>query len=320
MKTALITGITGQDGSYLAELLLKKNYQVVGLVSKDHNIGNQNIQDIEGSLILETGDLLDYSSLENVFKKHQPAEIYNLAGLTYVPGSWEKPTLTLDINLLGLSRLLELTATIVPKSKFYQASSSKIFGNPKSSPQNEQTPINPQDPYSTSKAAGHLLVQNMRNHFDLFACNGILFNHESERRGPQFVTRKITMAAAKIKAGLQKNLELGDLDAKQDWGYAPDYVEAMWLMLQQDQPKDYIVATGQANSVRDACEIAFSHVELNYQDYVKINPEFIRKEKHTAPLGDPSKAKKHLNWEPKVDFKQMIIKMVEYDIELLNLS
>lgn len=316
MATALITGITGQDGSYLAELLLAKGYQVVGLVSLDHGIGEENIADIKDQLILEPGDLLDKDSLQRVFAKYAPDEVYNLAGITYVPMSWQKPSLTMDINTLGVSRLLELIITDYPQTKFYQASSSRIFGEAKESPQRETTPILPHDPYSVSKAASHFLTIGLREKYNLYACSGILFNHESERRGPEFVTRKITMAAAKIAKGSQEKLELGDLDSKQDWGYAPDYVEAMWLMLQQDKPDDFVIASGQYHTVKQICEIAFAHLGLNYQDYVVYNPEFGRNKQGFVPLGDASKAKHLLNWQPKVSFEEMIVKMVKHDLEL----
>ncbi len=316
MKKAFITGITGQDGSYLAELLLEKNYQVIGLVSSKYNIGFDNVDHIKDKLIFEDGDLLDKESLQTIFDQYQPDEVYNLAGMSFVPPTWEKPTLALDINSLGVTRILEIIRDSSPQTRFYQASSSKIFGDPKSSPQSELTPINPLDPYSASKALGHFLTQMMRQHFELFACSGILFNHESERRGEQFVTRKITQAAVKIKLGQQKELPLGDLEAQQDWGYAPDYVEAMWLMLQQDKPDDYVIATGEYHTVKNICQIAFGHLELNYQDYVTIDERFVRKEKITAPKGDSSKAKKVLNWQPRVSFEEMIIKMVEHDLAI----
>ena len=318
MPTAFITGITGQDGSYLAELLLEKDYKVVGLVSSKYNIGNQNIDHIKNDLVLESGDLLDKQSLEKIFADHNPDEVYNLAGLSFPPKSWEIPALTLNINTLGVARLLELIAEKHKNTKLYQASSSKIFGDPQESPQTETTPIAPLDPYSLSKSASHRLVQIFRNHFDVFACGGIMFNHESERRGENFVTKKITLAAAKIKLGLEQELLLGDLDSVQDWGYAPDYVEAMWLMLQQDQADDYIIASGESHTVRDICKIAFSSLDLDYQGYTKTDPQFIRKEKISSPLGDPSKAKEKLGWKPKVSFEEMIKKMVQYDLESLK--
>jgi len=319
-KVALITGITGQDGSYLSELLLQKDYQVVGMVSQQHNIGYQNIDHIKDKLILEDGDLLDSESIQSIFKKHQPDEVYNLAGFTFIPPSWEKPVLTLDINTLGVARILEIISQRYPETKFYQASSSKIFGNSEISPQTETSPISPLDPYSVSKAAAHRLVGIMRQHFNIFAVAGILFNHESERRGPEFVTRKITQTAAKIKLGHESKLLLGDLDATQDWGYAPDYVEAMWLMLQQPSPEDFVIASGEYHSVADICTIAFGHLGLKYQDFVETDPSFVRKEQIKSPLGDSSKAKSILDWQPKVSFEQMIIKMTDNDLQLLTKS
>ncbi len=317
-KTALITGITGQDGSYLSEFLLSKKYKVVGVISQKHNIGWQNIEHIKSKLVLENGDLLDKASLKRIVLKHKPDEIYNLGGLTFVPTSWEQPSLVLDINTIGVARFLEILVEHAPKSRFYQASSAKVFGNPKKFPQTEATPLAPQDPYSTSKAASHLLVENFKNQFNLFAASGIMYNHESERRGPEFVTRKITQAAVKIKLGKEKKVALGNLDAKQDWGYAPDYIEAMWLMLQQPKPQDYIIATGILHSVRDICQIAFSHLDLKYQDFVTIDKRFFRKTLARALTGNPAKAKKELGWKPRTTFKQMIIKMVEHDLKLLT--
>ena len=318
MTTAFITGITGQDGSYLAQLLLEKNYRVVGLVSQKHDIGDQNIQAIKDRLILIPGDLLDPASLEAVFKQYSPDEVYNLAGMTFVPKSWEIPTLTLDVNVLGVSRLLELMLRLSPKARFYQATSAKIFGLPSQSPQTEATPLVPLDPYSVSKAAAHYLVQNYRDHLGLFAVSGILYNHESERRGEEFVTRKITLAASKIKLGLAKQLVLGNLDDRQDWGYAPDYVQAMWLMLQQDQPTDYIIASGRSHSVREVCTIAFSFLGLSYRDYVVTDKNLIRKTEARELLGDAGKAERILGWRPKTSFKDIIIKMTENDLQLLG--
>ena len=320
MITALITGITGQDGSYLAEWLLQKQYRVVGLVSPKHDIGDQNIREIKDKLVLAQGDLLDQAGLAAIMEQYRPDEIYNLAGMTFVPKSWEVPTLTLDVNLLGLSRLLELMLQFVPKSKLYQATSAKIFGIPKDSPQTETTPLNPLDPYSVSKAAAHNLIQNFRHHTGLFAVSGILYNHESERRGPEFVTRKITQAAVKIKQGLAKQLILGNLDDRQDWGYAPDYVQAMWLMLQQAEPDDYIIASGRSHSVREVCTLAFSFLGLSYRDYVQTDKNLIRKIEAKELLGDAGKALRVLGWRPKTSFKDMIIKMVENDLQLLRSS
>jgi GDPmannose 4,6-dehydratase len=316
--TAFITGITGQDGSYLAELLLKKKYRVIGLVSHRYNIGYSNIDAIKDKIILETGDLLDRGGLEKIITRHRPDEIYNLGGLTFAPDSWDKPGLTLDINTLGLVRILEIIKEKLPKTKLYQATSAKIFALAKESPQTESTPVSPNNPYEISKACSHYLIQGFRRQFNLFLVSGILYNHESERRGPEFVTRKISLNAAKIKLGLVKKLPLGNLEAKQDWGYAPDYVEAMWLMLQQPQPDDYVIATGKLHTVRDICRIAFSHLGLDYQKFVTVDKRFFRKIEAEAPTGNSAKAQKLLGWQPKVSFEQMIIKMVEHDLKLLK--
>ena len=318
MKTAFIAGITGQDGSYLAELLLEKKYQVVGLVSSKHDIGFQNIKHFKHQLTLETGDLLDKNSLEKIIKKHSPSEIYNLAGLTFVPASWKNPSLTIDINTLGLSRIIEVVRDSLPTARIYQATSAKIFGTPEITPQTETTPPNPVDPYGVSKTAAHQLVSTMRKQFNLFAVSGILYNHESERRGIEFVTRKITHTAVKIKLGLETELILGNLEATQDWGYAPDYVKAMWLMLQNDKPIDYIIASGELHSVKDVCQTAFTHLGLDYQDYVKIDKKFFRKTESQLIIGNPAKAKKELGWQPEFSFKDMIIKMVENDLLLMR--
>ena len=305
MKKALITGITGQDGSYLAEFLLAKKYQIIGLISQKYNIGWQNVAHIKDKLTIEDGDLLDKDSLDRVIKQYRPEEIYNLAGLTFIPASWDQPTLTLDINTLGVSRLLEAIKTFSPQTRLFQASSAKMLGEP-------------QDPYSISKSAAHLLVKAFRDHFQLFVCSGIMYNHESVRRGPEFVTRKITLGAAKIKLGLEKQLALGNLDARQDWGYAPDYVEAMWLMLQQDTPDDYTIASGELHSVRNICDIAFSHLNLNYQDFVTMDQVFFRPAESNPPVGDATKAKQALGWQPRTSFKDMIITMVDHDLKELS--
>ncbi len=317
-KTAFITGITGQDGSYLAELLLQKKYQVTGLVSSKHDIGLTNIKAIKSKLVLEPGDLLDKKSLEKIIKKHQPDEIYNLASLTFIPKAWQEPSLALDINTLGTTRLLEIIRDHSPKTKFYQATSSKIFGKPLESPQTETTPVNPVDPYSITKTAAHFSTIAFRERFNLFAVSGILYNHESERRGTEFVSRKITHTAAKIKLGLETKLSLGNLESKQDFGYAPDYVEAMYLMMQHQTPQDFIISTGKLYSVKDICKIAFDYLDLNYKDYVIKDKKFYRPVEAQAPIGDYSKAKKLLNWQPKTSFQQMIIKMVENDLQLLK--
>jgi len=317
-KAAFITGITGQDGSYLAEFFLSKNYKVIGLVSSKNDIGDQNIKHFKKNLTLETGDLLDKKSLKKAILKHRPREIYNLGGITFVPTSWEKPSLTFDINALGPTRILEIIRDHLPKTRFYQATTSKIFGKSKTKIQTEKTPFNPVDPYSVSKVAAHLTVKTFREKFNLFACSGILYNHESPRRGPEFVTRKITQGAVKIKLGLAKDLSLGNLDAQQDWGYAPDYVEAMWLILQHKKPDDFIICTGKLHSVKDVCKIAFSHLGLDYKKYVKKDPCFYRKIEAGANVGSISKAKKILGWKPRTSFEKMIKIMVANDLELLK--
>jgi len=316
-KTSLITGITGQDGSYLAELLLSKNYTVVGMVSQKYNIGWENIESIKNKLIIEDGDLLDKGSLEKIFAKHKPDEVYNLAGLSFIPACLEKPQLAFDINCLGVLRMLEIVKDKYPKTKFWQASSAKMFGSPQKNIQNEETEINPIDPYSISKASAHFLVKAFRRNFSTFAVSGIMYNHESIRRGPEFVTRKITMAAAKIKLGLEKKLALGNIKAKQDWGYAPDYVEAMWLMLQAKTPQDYILATGKLHTVEDICKIAFSFLDLDYKKYIVIDKSFYRKIEGNNFCGNNKKAKEKLHWKPKVSFEKMIKIMTESDYQKL---
>jgi len=316
-KKALITGITGQDGSYLAEFLLKKGYEVIGLVYSD-KLGSKNINSIKDKLILAKGNLADFDSLKKIILRYKPEEIYNLGGITFVPTSWQKPVLTNNINALGPLRILTIMRDYLPKAKFYQASTAKMFGDPKENPQTEKTTILPTDPYAISKATAHFMVKNFRSHFNLFCASGILYNHESERRGEEFVTRKITLGAVKIKLGLQDKLALGNLEAKQDWGYAPDYVKAMWLMLQPDKPDDYIIATGKLHSVRQVCEIAFSELGLDWKKYVVRDLKFYRKEVARALYGDASKAKKDLSWRPETSFSKMISMMVNHDLKLLQ--
>lgn len=312
-KTAFITGITGQDGSYLSELLLKKGYKVVGLVSKKHGIGEKNIAHIKKKLVLEEGDLLEKKSLERALLKHKPDEIYNLGAITFVPTSWENAELVFDVNCLGVLRILDIIKEELPRAHFLQATSSKIFGVLEQSPQNEATKIVPVEPYGVSKAGAHFLVQNFRERFNLFLVSLIMFNHESERRGEIFVTRKITQGVVKIKLGLQKELLLGNLKAKQDWGYAPDYVRAMWLALQQNKPQDFVIATGKLHTVEDVCRIAFSHLRLDYKKFVKIDKKFFRKQEARRIVGDASCARKVLGWQPTISFEEMIKKMVDYD-------
>jgi GDPmannose 4,6-dehydratase len=318
MKTAFITGITGQDGSFLAELLLEKGCKVVGLVSNKFSIGENNIKSFKNKVILEEGDLLDKDSLKRIMLKHKPAEVYNLAGITFIPASWDKPELTFKINTLGPLNLLKIIKDSLPRSRFFQATSAKIFGYPSKAPQDEETKISPLSPYAVSKAAAHFLVQNFRDHFNLFACSAIMYNHESERRGPEFVTRKISLTAAKIKLGLEDELVLGNLEVGVDWGYAPDYVKAMFMMLQQDKPSDFILATGKIHTVRQVCETAFSYFDLDWKKYVKSDKKLLRKEEPARFYGDISKAKKVLGWEPETDFTGMIRKMAANDIKFLK--
>lgn len=320
MPKALITGITGQDGSYLTELLLEKGYLVFGLVSKKHNIGWGNVKHLKGKFEIIYGDLLDKESLQKAVEKSQPNEIYNLAAISFIPVSWEKPTLVCDVNALGVARFLELIRDLSPKTKFFQASSAKIFGKPQKSPQNEKTPIQPLDPYAAAKAFAHHLVQLFRCQDNLFACAAIFYNHESERRGQEFVTRKITQACAKIKLGQAKELRLGNLEAKRDWGYAPDYVRAAWLMLQQKKADNFVIATGKLHSVRDIIKVAFKSLNLDWRQYVKIDKKLVRKTETEKFVGDARKAKRVLGWEPKVSFEEMIKKMVAYDLKLLKES
>ena len=318
-KTALITGITGQDGSYLAELLLAKGYRVVGMISRHHNpLGSANIAHIEDKLDLCEGDLVESESLLQIFTTYRPDEVYNLAAITFVPQGWEVPTVTFDINLLGVARLFEAMFRLgLTKTRLFQASSAEMFGKPTTSPLTEETPMRPVNLYGISKLAAHQVIGAMRAEKDFFAVSGILFNHESPRRGQQFVTRKITQTAARIKLGLVGELLLGDLEAARDWGYAPDYVQAMWLMLQQNKPDDFVIATGVSHIVRDICEVAFTSLGLNYQDFVKTDPAFLRKTDVRTLLGDANKAKSVLGWQPKTDFAEMITQMTKSDYEQL---
>lgn len=314
MKKALITGITGQDGSYLAEFLLNKGYQVVGLVSTKNDIGEENIKDFKDKLVVEEGDLLIKKSLERIILKYRPDEIYNLGGITFIPTSWEKPVLVHDVNSQGALRILEIIRDDLKEAKFYQATSAKIFGNPEEVPQTEETPVKPNGPYGVSKACAHFLTQVFRKQFGIFAVSGILYNHESERRGVEFVTRKITQTAVKIKLGMEKKLALGNIKARQDWGYAPDYVEAMWLMISQKKADDYIIATGKLHSVEDVCRTAFSVLGLDYRKYIKVDKKLFRKTEAKALVGNAQKAAEVLHWHPRTSFKQMIEKMVRFDL------
>ncbi len=315
MKKALITGITGQDGSYLAELLLSKGYQVTGMVRRASTETFDRIAHFKDRIALRQADLLDQFSLVKLLDEVQPDEIYNLAAMSFVPTSWSQPVLTGEFTALGVTKVLEAMRMVCPKAHFYQASSSEMFGKVIETPQTEKTPFYPRSPYGVAKAYGHFITVNYRESYNLFACSGILFNHESPRRGKEFVTRKITDAVARIKLGTQKELRMGNLDAKRDWGFAGDYVRAMWMMLQQDQADDYVVATGETHSVRKFLEIAFAHVGLNYEDYVVIDPEFIRPAEVELLLGNPAKAQAQLGWKPAVSFEQLVTMMVDADLD-----
>ena len=316
MQKALITGITGQDGSYLAELLLKKGYEVYGMYRRASTETLGRIDHIKKELNLVCADLTDQSSLNETIKKVRPDEVYNLAAQSFVPESWTQPILTAEVTAVGALRVLEAVRHIDPTIKFYQASSSEMFGKVQEVPQTEKTPFYPRSPYGVSKVFAFWMAKNYRESYDMFCSNGILFNHESPRRGMQFVTRKVTDAAARIKLGKQKGIVLGNLESKRDWGFAPDFVEAMWKMLQHDKPDDFVVATGETHSVRELCEAAFGRVDLDYKDHVKTDPKFLRPAEVDMLVGDYGKAKKVLKWEPKVKFKEMIEIMVDADLEL----
>ncbi len=317
-KRALITGITGQDGSYLAEFLLDKNYEVFGMVRRSSTETLLRVDHLKDRINLLQGDLLDLSSLTEIMTKTQPDEIYNLAAQSFVPTSWNQPVLTGEFTALGVTRMLEAMRVVVPKAKFYQASSSEMFGKVQEIPQSEKTPFYPRSPYGVAKVYGHFITVNYRESFNLFVCSGILFNHESPRRGLEFVTRKISDGVAKIKLGLSKDLKLGNLDSKRDWGFAGDYIKAMWLMLQQEKPDDYVVGTGEAHSVKEFVEIAFNHVGLDWEKYVKIDKEFFRPAEVEHLISDSSKARKILGWEPEVSFKELVEMMVDEDIKRLE--
>ncbi|UOF91487.1 GDP-mannose 4,6-dehydratase [Fodinisporobacter ferrooxydans] len=318
MKTALITGITGQDGSYLAELLLEKGYKVYGLRRRTSEPIMTNIQHIANDIELVYGDLLDLGSLIEVVRKVQPDEVYNLAAQSFVATSWEQPVLTGQITAIGVTNMLEAVRLVKSDARFYQASSSEMFGKVVETPQRETTPFYPRSPYGVAKVYGHWITVNYRESYDMYACSGILFNHESPRRGLEFVTRKVTNAVARIKLGLQNELRMGNLDAKRDWGFAGDYVQAMWLMLQQEQPDDYVISTGETHAVRELLEVAFGYVGLNYEDYVVVDPKFVRPAEVDLLLGDCSKAKEKLGWELKVSFEQLIQMMVEEDLKRIR--
>lgn len=318
MPTALITGITGQDGSYLAELLFSKGYKVIGVARRSSTVTYERIEHLLDDITVVHGDLQDQGSLLALFEEYEPTEIYNLAAQSFVPTSWSQPALTGDITALGVTRMLEAIRFVNPKIKFYQASSSEMFGKVLEVPQNENTPFYPRSPYGVAKVYGHWITINYRESFDMFAVSGILFNHESPRRGLEFVTRKITDGVARIKLGLKKELRLGNLEARRDWGFAGDYVQAMWLMLQQESPDNFVIGTGETHSVREFCEIAFGRVGLDYKEYVVQDKRFYRPAEVDLLVSDPSKAHSILGWEPAVNFKELVSIMVDADMERLS--
>jgi GDPmannose 4,6-dehydratase len=317
-KTALITGITGQDGSYLAEFLLEKGYNVFGMVRRSSTENFERIVQIRDKVTLVQADLLDQMSLITAIGDSQPDEIYNLAAQSFVPTSWTKPVLTAQFTALGVTRMLEAMRLTKPDARFYQASSSEMFGKVAEVPQTENTPFHPRSPYGVAKVYGHFITVNYRESYDLYACSGILFNHESPRRGYEFVTRKVTDGVARIKLGLADEIRMGNLDAKRDWGYAEDYVRMMWMMLQQDEPDDYVICSGETHSVEELVRIAFEHVGLNWKDYVKIDQRFVRPAEVDLLIGDASKAKEKLGWEPRVSFSEMIKMMIENDLRMVQ--
>ena len=314
-KRALITGITGQDGSYLAELLLEKDYEVFGLVRRSSTVNFERIGHLQDQIELISGDLLDQKSLVSALQTARPQEVYNLGAQSFIPVSWEQPMLTGEITGLGVTRLLEAIRTCDENIRFYQASTSELFGKAQETPQNEQTAFYPRSPYGVSKLYAHWITINYRESYGLFACTGILFNHESPRRGREFVTRKITHGVARIKCGLDQELRLGDLAPRRDWGYAGDFVRAMWMMLQQDEPDDYVIATGTSRTIGEFCEVAFAHAGLDWREYVVLDERFLRPAEVYTLLGDATKAREKLGWEPEVGFEEMVRQMVDCDLE-----
>lgn len=317
-KKALITGVTGQDGSYLADFLLEKGYEVYGMVRRSSMEKFDRIEHIKDRIKIRQADLLDQYSISKIIAEIQPDEVYNLAAMSFVPTSWDQPVLTAEFTAIGVTRMLEAIRAVNPRIRFYQASSSEMFGLVKEIPQTESTSFHPRSPYGVAKVYGHWITVNYRESYNIFGVSGILFNHESPRRGIEFVTRKVTYNAAKIKLGLSKELRLGNLEAKRDWGYALDYVEAMWLMLQQDNPDDFVIASGETHSVQELVEIAFAHVGLDYKDFVVLDKKFIRPAEVDLLRGDFSKAKKILGWQPKVHFAELIKMMIDSDLALLK--
>lgn len=318
MPTALITGITGQDGSYLTELLLSKGYQVIGMARRSSTVTFERIAHIQDNITVVQGDLHDQSSLVSILEEYEPDEVYNLAAQSFVPTSWAQAVLTAEVTAVGVTRLLEAIRLVNPKIRFYQASSSEMFGKVLEVPQNEKTPFYPRSPYGVAKVYGHWITVNYRESYGLFAASGILFNHESPRRGLEFVTRKISHAVAAIKLGQAKELRLGNLESQRDWGFAGDYVDAMWRMLQHSEPDNFVVGTGETHSVKEFCEIAFSHVGLDYKDYVVQDQQFYRPAEVDLLISDPAKSRTVLGWSPKVGFANLVTMMVDADLERLS--
>ena len=318
MPTALITGVGGQDGSYLSEFLLGKGYQVAGTVPDGDPVNIDRIRHLLDKIEIVEDDLLDQGRLEKIFRDHRPDEVYNFAANSVLAASFQQPILATMVLAMGVTRILEAIRKITPKARFFQASSSEIFGKPAEVPQSETTPFHPRNPYGVSKVYGHLMAMTYRENYGLFACSGILYNHESPRRSPEFVPRKITQTAAKIKLGLSKELRLGNLEARRDWGFAGDYVRAMWLMLQQPQPDDYVLATGETHSVRELCEEAFSHLGLDYREFVVLEAENFRAPETAQLVGNPAKARRVLGWRPVVSFRDLVRRMVDADLEALQ--
>jgi GDPmannose 4,6-dehydratase len=317
-KKALVTGITGQDGSYLAEFLLAQGYEVLGMVRRTSTINFDRIRHFQDDLTIVQGDLLDQMSLLDILREYQPQEVYNLAAQSFVPTSWKQPVLTGEFTALGVTRMLDAIRMVDPEIRFYQASSSEMFGKVLEVPQRETTPFYPRSPYGVAKVYGHWITVNYRESYNLFACSGILFNHESPRRGLEFVTHKVTYGAARIKLGLARELRLGNLEARRDWGYAGDYVQAMWMMLQQDEPDDYVVATGETHSVQELCEVAFGYLDLDWREHVVCDQQFFRPAEVDLLVGDSSKAHANLGWEPSVRFEELIQLMVDADLKALR--
>jgi GDPmannose 4,6-dehydratase len=318
MRTALITGVTGQDGSYLAELLLDKGYHVIGMVRRSSTVTFERIQHIQDDITIIQGDLHDQSSLVDVIERYHPDEVYNLAAQSFVPVSWSQPVLTGEVTGLGVTRLLEAIRLVNAAARFYQASSSEMFGKVREVPQREDTSFYPRSPYGVAKVYAHWITVNYRESYDMFAVSGILFNHESPRRGLEFVTRKITYGVARIKLGLADELRLGNLESRRDWGFAGDYVEAMWRMLQQDEPQDYVIGTGKTRTVRELCEIAFGYLGLDYRDYVVQDERFFRPAETKLLVADPTRANRALDWEPRVGFEDLVRMMIDADLKRLS--